>query len=118
MHERERKGSTDTTQKIEIYFNLLRQFIPPSMQEKEPTPEELEEIRKKEARKDRLHRNYLRRKANGQQKAYEKRTKAQKKAERAKDRENGGYYIVSDAGPEIPKAEKRQPSECMERSGV
>lgn len=67
VHERDRKGSIDTTQKIEIYFNLIGQFIPPSMQEKEPTPEELEEIRKKEARKDRLHRNYLRCKANGQQ---------------------------------------------------
>ncbi len=65
VHERDRKGSTDATQKIEIYFNLIGQFIPPSMQEKEPTPEELEEMRKKEARKDRLHRNYLRRRANG-----------------------------------------------------
>lgn len=32
---------------------------------KEPTLEELEEMRKKEARKDRLHQNYLKRKANG-----------------------------------------------------
>ena len=85
------------------------------MQPKEPTPEELEEIRKKEARKDRLHQNYLRRKANGWQKAYEERTKARKKAEidamkeaeRAKDRANGVYYIVSEAGvPETPRAEK------------
>ena len=111
----DRKGSIDTTQKIEVYFNLIGQFIPPSMQEKEPTPEELEEIRKKEARKDRLHQNYLRRKANGWQKSYEERTKAQKKAEidamkeaeRAKDRADGVYFIVAEAGvPEIPRAEK------------
>ncbi len=127
VHERDRKGSMDTTQKIEIYFNLIGQFIPPSMQEKEPTPEEMEEIRKKEARKDRLHRNYLRRKANGQQKAYEERTKAQrtaevdamKEAERAKDRADGVYYIVTEAGvPEIPRAEKRQTAQSVERSGV
>ena len=45
------------------------------MTEKEPTPEELEEIRKKEARKDKLHQNYLKRKARGKQKEYEERTK-------------------------------------------
>ena len=45
------------------------------------TPEELEELRKREERKDRLHQNYLKRKANGKQKEYEERTKAKKKAE-------------------------------------
>ena len=67
VHERDRKGSADTTQKIEIYFNFIGEYIPPTMAEKEPTPEELEEMRKKEARKDRLHQNYLKRKANGKQ---------------------------------------------------
>ncbi len=51
------------------------------MVEKEPTPEELEEMRKKEARKDKLHQNYLKRKASGKQKEYEERTKAKKKAQ-------------------------------------
>ena len=37
----------------------------------ELTPEELEEIRKREERKDRLHQNYLKRKASGAQKRYE-----------------------------------------------
>ena len=41
----------------------------------------IEEIRKREERKDRLHQNYLKRKANGKQKEYEERTKAKKKAE-------------------------------------
>ena len=41
----------------------------------------LEKIRKREERKDRLHQNYLKRKANGKQKEYEERTKAKKKAE-------------------------------------
>lgn len=44
-------------------------------------PEELEEMRKKEASKDRLHQNYLKRKANGRQKEYEERIKAKKKAQ-------------------------------------
>ena len=47
----------------------------------EITPEEIEEMEKREARKDRLHQNYLRRKANGKQQEYYERTKAKKKAE-------------------------------------
>ena len=110
VYERDRKGSADTTQKIEIYFNFIGEYIPPTMAEKEPTPEELEEIRKKEARKDRLHQNYLKRKANGKQKEYEERTKAKKKAQiesqkeqiRAEDREKGIYFHAG--VPNIPKA--------------
>ncbi len=36
VHERDRKGSADTTQKIEIYFNFIGEYIPPIMAEKEP----------------------------------------------------------------------------------
>ena len=64
-----------------IYFNFVGRFVPPAFGEVELTPEELEEIRKREERKDRLHQNYLKRKANGKQKEYEERTKAKKKAE-------------------------------------
>ena len=81
VHERDRKGSIQTTQEVEIYFNFVGRFVPPAFGEVELTPEELEEIRKKEERKDRLHQNYLKRKANGKQKEYEERTKAKKKAE-------------------------------------
>ena len=81
VHERDRKGSRDTTQEVEIYFNFVGRFVPPAFGEVELTSEELEEIRKKEERKDRLHQNYLKRKANGKQKEYEERTKAKKKAE-------------------------------------
>lgn len=67
-------------------------------------------MRKKEARKDRLHQNYLKRKANGKQKEYEERTKAKKKAQidsqkeqiRAEDREKGIYFHVG--VPNIPRA--------------
>ena len=81
VHERARKGSQDTTQEIEIYFNFLGRYIPPSLQPVPLTPEEQEELRKKEERKDRLHQNYLKRKASGAQKRYEDKIKAQKKAE-------------------------------------
>ena len=60
-----------TTQEIEIYFNFLGRYIPPSLQPVPLTPEEQEELRKKEERKDRLHQNYLKRKASGAQKRYD-----------------------------------------------
>ncbi len=113
VHEREKKGRVDSPQKIEIHFNMIGQFIPPAMEQPELTPEQLEEQRKREERKEKLHQNYLKRKANGKQKAYEERIKAEKKAQidaqkeaiRTEDREKGIYYIVSDKKtPEIPKA--------------
>ena len=115
VHERDRKGSTDTTQKIEIYFNFIGEYIPPTMAVREPTPEELEEMRKKEARKDKLHQNYLKRKANGKQKDYEERTRAKKKAQidsqkeqiRAEDREKDVYHLAGDEAVRIPRAVKQ-----------
>ena len=80
-HERDRKGSIQTTQEVEIYFNFVGKFVPPAFGEVELTPEELEEIRKREERKDKLHQNYLKRKASGAQKRYEDKVKAKKKAE-------------------------------------
>lgn len=76
VHKRDRKGSWETTQDVEIYFNFVGQFVHPAFGEVELTPEKLEKIRKKEERKDRLHQNYLKRKANGKQKEYEELTKA------------------------------------------
>ena len=115
VHERDRKGSADTTQKIEIYFNFIGEYLPPTMAEREPTPEELEEMRRKEARRDKLHQNYLKRKASGKQKEYEERTKAKKKAQidsqneqiRAEDRERGVYFHAG--VPEIPRADASSP---------
>ena len=59
VHERDRKGSIQTTQEVEIYFNFVGRFVPPKFAEVELTPEELEEIRKREERKDRLHQNFV-----------------------------------------------------------
>ena len=63
----DRKGSIETTQEVEIYFNFVGRYIPPHFGEVNLTPEELEPLRKKEERKDKLHQAYLRRKANGTQ---------------------------------------------------
>ena len=109
VHERARKGSQDTTQEVEIYFNFVGRYIPPALQPVPLTPEEQEELRKKEARKDRLHQNYLRRKANGKQKEWEERYNAKRKAKmeaakaaiRAEDMENGIFTTVS----QLPKQE-------------
>lgn len=81
VHERKCKGRRETTQEIEVYFNFVGKFVPPAFGEVEMTPEQLEELRKKEARKEKLHQNYLKRKANGTQKKYEDKIKEKKKAE-------------------------------------
>ena len=112
VHERARKGSQDTTQEIEIYFNFLGHYIPPSLQPVPLTPEEQEELQKKEERKDRLHQNYLKRKASGAQKRYEDKIKAKKKAEmdakkaliRAEDMKKGIFSTVG----QLPKEEPRK----------
>ena len=109
VHERARKGSQDTTQEVEIYFNFVGRYIPPALQPVPLTPEEQEELRKKEERKDRLHQNYLRRKANGKQKEWEERYNAKRKAQveaakaaiRAEDMEKGIFTTVS----QLPRQE-------------
>lgn len=114
VHERARKGSQDTTQEIEIYFNFLGRYIPPSLQPVPLTPEKQEELRKKEERKDRLHQNYLKRKASGAQKQYEAKIKAKKKAEmdakkaliRAEDMKKGVFSTIG----QLPKEEPRKGS--------
>ena len=86
--------------------------IPPALQPVPLTPEEQEELRKKEERKDRLHQNYLRRKANGKQKEWEERYNAKRKAKmeaakaaiRAEDMEKGIFTTVS----QLPKQEPRK----------
>ena len=56
VHERDRKGSTDTTQEVEIYFNFIGRYVPMSFSEPvELTPEEQAELKKREERRDRLH---------------------------------------------------------------
>ena len=97
IHERDRKGSQNSKQKIEIYFNFIGNYELPT---EELTEEERlkleEEERKINERKDRLHQNYLKRKANGKQQEYEERYKArreQKKQEKLKVLKRGGIPL-------------------------
>jgi hypothetical protein len=73
VHERDRKGLAQATQRIDIHLAFIGEYNPP---EEEVDPEERarreEEQRKIEERKDRLHRNYLRRKETGKQAEYER----------------------------------------------
>ena len=97
IHERDRKGSQNSKQKIEIYFNFIGNYEPPK---EELTEEERlkleEEERKINERKDRLHQNYLKRKANGKQQEYDERYKArreQKKQEKLKVLKRAGVPV-------------------------
>jgi len=118
VHERDRKGSVETTQKVEIFFNFIGCYVPPKFNEVILTPEEQEALRKREAVKDRLHKNYLRRKANGKQKEYEEKVKAKKKAEmdakknalRAEDIAKGVFIPVST----LPKSEPKKAKIAVE----
>jgi DNA invertase Pin-like site-specific DNA recombinase len=81
VHERDRKGSAQTTQRIDIHLTFIGEYDFP---EEKIDPEELakraEEHRKIEERKDRLHRNYLRRKESGKQAEYERKYEPLRKA--------------------------------------
>lgn len=108
VHERDRKGSQDTTQEVEIYFNFVGRYVPPHFGEVNLTQEEL---RKKEERKDKLHWNYLRRKANGKQREYEDRIKTEKRRQmevkkaalRAGEMAKGVFYIAGTLPQQEPK---------------
>ena len=101
VHERDRKGSIQTTQEIEIYFNFVGRYVPPAM-EVELTPEEQAEIDRINRIKDKRHQQYLRRKESGWQRKYEERVKSEKREKlqamkeeiRKQDRENGVYATV------------------------
>ena len=86
-------------------------YMPPHFGEVTLTPEEQEELRKREERKDKLHQNYLRRKASGAQKAWEKRYNAKRKARieaakaaiREEDISNGVFIPVGQLPQQVPQ---------------
>ena len=104
---RARKGSQDTTQEVEIYFNFVGRYIPPAMQPVPLTPRNRRNCGKRRNARTGLHRNYLRRKANGKQKEWEERYNAKRKAQmeaakaaiRAEDMAKGIYTTVSQFTP-------------------
>ena len=99
VHERDRKGSIQTTQEIEIYFNFIGQYIPPTCMT-ELSAEEQAKIDEINRIKDKRHQEYLRRKASGWQRKYDERVKNEKRAkmqamkEKIRDEEMAkGVYI-------------------------
>ncbi|MDU6182779.1 MAG: recombinase family protein [Anaerococcus vaginalis] len=97
IHERDRKGSQTSKQKIEIYFNFIGNYELPQAELSEEEKQKLEEEERKiKERKDKLHQNYLKRKASGKQKEYEKKYKARrekKKQEKLKVLKRGGIPV-------------------------
>ena len=90
VHERDRKGSQTSKQKIEIYFNFIGNYELPQAELSEEEKQKLEEEERKiEERKDKLHQNYLKRKASGKQKEYEDKYKKKERAEETG--ENKGF---------------------------
>ena len=116
VHERDQKGRQDTGQEVEIYFNFVGKYIPPTLKAAEPTQEELEVLWQKEERREKLHRAYLQRKASGAQKRYEDKIKAAKKAEmdakrdaiRAEDMAKGVYTPVG----KLPRKEPQRAAQA------
>ena len=97
IHERDRKGSQTSKQKIEIYFNFVGNYEVPKEELSEEERSKLEEEERKiNERRDRLHQNYLKRKANGKQQEYEERYKErreQKKQEKLKVLKRAGILM-------------------------
>ena len=89
IHERDRKGSQTSKQKIEIYFNFVGNYEVPKEELSEEERSKLEEEeRRVSERRDRLHQNYLKRKANGKQQEYEERYKARREQKKLKNLKN------------------------------
>lgn len=97
IHERDRKGSQTSKQKIEIFFNFIGNYEVPKEELSEEERSKLEEEERKiNERRDRLHQNYLKRKANGKQQEYEERYKErreQKKQEKLKVLKRAGILM-------------------------
>ena len=92
VHERDRKGSVQTTQKIDIYFNFIGNY---SMPEKELTEAEKAEIERINGIKDKRHQAYLKRKESGKQKIYERKYDPVRRARITKLKEqNKSTYAI------------------------
>ncbi len=97
VHERDRRGSKDTTQKIDIYFTFIGDYMPPQ----EPlAPEEQARLdaehAAREAWKDRCHEHYLRYKKTPEYAEYNKSYESKRRARMARlKEENPNTYGIS-----------------------
>lgn len=91
VHEKERKGSPQSRQQVDIYFNFIGQFAVPEEPEDPKVVAAREEERlRQESIKDRRHQNYLKRKARGYYDG-ERREKACQKARERRERNRQRY---------------------------
>ncbi len=74
VHERERKRSVQTIQKMEIYINFIGEYTPSIKKEPESTEEEKADT----ALKDKRHAQYMARRADGKDTNYNKQTAARR----------------------------------------
>lgn len=89
IHERARKGSVDTTQQIDIYFNFIGAYLPPT----EPLSAEEqakldEEFAKKEAWKDACHQRYIKYRKSGKYDRYQASYEGRRRALMAEKKAN------------------------------
>jgi uncharacterized phage infection (PIP) family protein YhgE len=104
VHERDMKGKINSSQKVVIHLNFIGEYLPPAPEPVPLTPEQMEEQRLLEERRERLHQNYLKRKASGKQQEYDKKYSEKRRAKNAARRaamaEDGyvlGGSVLSDA---------------------
>ena len=83
----------------EYYLYVKGKAVPISEEEKQKLEEEERKINEI---KDRIHQNYLKRKANGKQQEYEERYKA-----RREQRKQEKLKVLKRAGIQVNKLEKR-----------
>ena len=112
VHERARKGSQDTTQEVEIYFNFVGRYIPTRLAAGSPDPGGTGRTAEEGGTQGQASPELLAPQANGKQKEWEERYNARRKAKmdaakaaiRAEDMEKGIFTTVS----QLPRQEPRQ----------
>lgn len=112
VYERADKGSRNTTQRVDICFNFIGQYVPPGFGQAELSAEEQAALQKQAELREKRHQQYLKRKASGKQQAYDAKRQAARqeklegmKAEiRAEDIARGVFIPVSS----LPKTEPRK----------
>ena len=87
VHERDRKGSIQTTQEVEIYFNFVGRFVPSAFGEVELARENWE-IRKREERKGQASSELL-----SDQRAQESDTRTKSKRKRRKSSQRKPPFV-------------------------
>ncbi|MEI3170313.1 MAG: DUF4368 domain-containing protein [Lachnospiraceae bacterium] len=90
-YERDRKGSVQTTQQIDIYFNFIGSY----RMQAELSEEELAKLKEIEAIKDKRHQAYLKRKASGWERRHNEKYEPIRKARMAELKaENPNTYGI------------------------